>query len=389
MRQRRRLHIAAPILVLAVAGIAPGGDGAFRGEIRIGATLPLTGELDAYGQSAYYGVMTSVKVINSAGGINGKRLEVEWRDNRSDPRQSIRDIEELVGKFKVPAVIGPLFSDSIASVIPVAERLGVVVISPMATMDAITRERPWVFRAGFSNSDQVNALVRFQMEKYGAATCGILYNPRFNFSRELSAVFEHRFAAAGGRVVGRHPFVDEKGKKDYETPLKRLAADNPDFIFAPCVALEATELIRTAKALGIRTRFSGSHTWDIELVFDATGSRLVGTSFTSALFEQGFSYRPFRAFFDAMLQAGMDNPDAEAALAYDSVVLLAEALKKGETPEAVRQALLAIRNLPLATGRTTIGERGETRKPVLIRVVERRNGRLIPVYAERYDPVRD
>lgn len=368
------------------AGEEPAGAAALQGEIVLGATFPLTGELATYGQSAYYGANTRVRLINESGGIAGKRLVLEWRDNGSDPAQAVRDVQELVERHKVPAVLGPLLSDAVLGVRDTAAKLKVVILSPLSTLDASTRDNPWIFRACFNNSTMADGLINFQMNSYGAKSCGILFDSRRAFSRELSLTFQRKFHEKKGSVVGLLSIIGENGEKDYATPLRKLAESAPDFIFAPCYALEATELIHAAKELDIGIRFCGSDAWDNELVFDGSGLRLAGTAFASALFEQAFNYRPFQIFFNAMENAGMDNPDAPAACAYDAVSLLAVALQTGETSEDIRKGLLAVRRLSLATGRVSITPGGDTRKPMLIRIVERRGGRLVPVFAARYDP---
>lgn len=360
--------------------------GDFNGEIVLGATFPLTGELEYYGKSAYFGANTRVRIINAAGGINGKRLALRWRDNRGDPEQAVRDVEELAREHGVPAVIGPLLSDGAIAVRDAAAKLGVVVMSPLATVDAATRGNPWMFRACFNNSAEADGLVNFQMNSYGAKSCGVIFDPRYSFSAELAAIFAQKFTEKGGRVVGKLPFVDAAGEKDYATPLKRLDEGAPDFIFAACYAMEAVEMVRAARDAGVRTRFCGSDAWDNELLFDAAGTRLAGSSFASALFEQNFNYRPFQTFFTAMEQAGMDNPDAPAACAYDAVTLLADCLRTGEKPAEIRDALFQVKRKALATGRTTLTREGDALKPIIIRIAERRGGRLVPVYAERYDP---
>lgn len=383
------------IFAVAVAAFAPfflaaAADRArppeLRGQIVIGGTFPLTGELAYYGQSAYYGANTRVRLINEAGGVNGKRLVINWRDNRSDPEQAARDVEELAREAGVAAVLGPLLSDAAMAARETARRLGVVVMTPLATVDAATRDNPWMFRACFNNSAEAEGLIAFQMNSYGASSCGIVYDSRHAFSTELAAIFAKKFTEKGGRVVGKRSIVDAAGAKDYASPLRTIAEEKPDFIFATCYALEAAELVRAARDLAIDIRFCGSDSWDNELLFDAAGRRLIGTSLASALFERDFNYRPFRVFYDAMEAAGMDTPDAPAACAYDAVTLLADALAGGEGAEDVRQGLLSVKRKALATGRVTITPDGDTLKPMLIRVIEQRGGRLAPIYAERFDP---
>ncbi|MDR1519254.1 MAG: ABC transporter substrate-binding protein [Planctomycetota bacterium] len=358
----------------------------FTGEVVIGATLPLTGKFDYYGQSAYYGALTRARLINEKGGVAGKRLVIEWRDNGSDTGQATRDIEELVSKFQVLAVIGPLLSDSVIAAIPTAKRLRIPLISPLASADIVTVDNAWVFRVCYGNSPQAAALANFQIEKYGAKTCGIIYDSNYFFSAEFPSVFQGKFAALGGKVVAIASFRDENGEKDYEKALRFVAAKNPDFIFAPSYALEATELIHASKELGISTRFCGPETWDNELLFEGAGTRLAGTCFTSVIYEEALRYRPFQEFMREIQNAGMDEPDAQAASAYDAVSLLALAAEKADSPAALRDRLAGFRNLNLATGRMSVDKELNIVKPVLIRVVERKGNRMMPVYAERYDP---
>lgn len=377
--------IALISIALLCAAASPASEPAFSGEIRIGVTLPRTGPLEDYGLSAYYGANTSARLINENGGINGKKLTLIWRDNKSDPEQAKKDIVEFVEKYQTPAVIGPLMSNALMAVRPLAEELKVVVMSPMATIDVATAGNPWVFRATFTNSAEARAVIRFQMEKYGARSAGMLYDSDGAYAVEMAGIFERMFVESGGEFVGAHSFLNAAGEKDYETPLRLLAEKKPDFIFVACYAREATEVIHTARDLDMQIPFCGHYTWDNEVVFEGSGTRLAGTSFASSLFEEGFS-RQVRNFFVAMGEAGMETPDASAACAFDAVAMVARALETGETAADVMKGLMGIRRLMLATGRVTVTPEGETQKPVLIRIVERRGWRLVPIYAERYDP---
>ncbi|MCC8164776.1 MAG: ABC transporter substrate-binding protein [Planctomycetes bacterium] len=377
------------ILILTVVAAWPGrsaaGETGFTGTVVLGATFPRTGELEYYGLSAFYGANTAVRMINARGGVNGKELVLEWRDNGSDAEQARRDIEELVRDRKVPAVIGPLLSDSAMAVRDTARELGVVILSPMSTIDALPEPDPWVFRSVFSNSAEAVALTRFQQEKFGFRSCAILYDSNHRVGLDMAETFGRTFTEAGGRVTGTHTIRAADGGLDFSAALEEIATTRPDFIFAPMYGVEALSLILALRDRGIDTPVCGNNTWDNEVVFDGAGTRLVGTSFASVLFERAAT-RQFREFFTAMEAAGMENPDASAACAYDAVMLLAKALETGESAEEIRTGLLAVRNFNLATGRITITPDGDTRKPVLVRMVERQGWRLMPVYAERYDP---
>jgi branched-chain amino acid transport system substrate-binding protein len=377
------LSLLAPFLLATAARAA---EPEFSGDIVVGASFPLTGIYESYGQSAYYGAVARVRAINENGGVNGKRLVVEWRDNKSNPELSTVQIEEFARDRNFPAVIGPLLSDSAEAMRELTEKYRFVAITPMATRSSLVRRSGWIFRACSSSAAQAEGLIQFQTQLYGADSVGILYDPRHTFSTELANVFAGGFTRSGGKVAASLPLLDDRGEKDYATPLRRLAELKPDFIFAPLYALEAVEMMQALKALSITIRVCGSDTWDNELVFDASGRRLGGTSFASSLFERSFNYPPFQEFFDAMERAGMENPDAQAAYAWDAVSMLAEAFKTGETAEELRKGLEKIENMELATGSLTILPNHESRKPVLVRVIAERRNKLVPVFMKRFDP---
>ncbi|MDR3078041.1 MAG: ABC transporter substrate-binding protein [Planctomycetota bacterium] len=384
-----RWMLTALALVLILTGRARTGEAdssAFSGEIMIGATFPLTGKFSYYAQSAYCGVITRIRQINQAGGVNGKRLSIIWRDNQSQAEQAIKNIEELVEKHRVSAVIGPLMSDVLIDVRPAAERLGVPLVTPLASMESAVGGHPWIFGIAANSSLQAAAMAAFQIDKFGAKTCAIIYDQVYRSSVNMAEIFRSKFTDLGGKVTAQATFRAAGGVKDYLGALRAVEKDNPDFIFAVCYGAEAAELIYASREIGMNIRFCGPEEWDNEELFIGAGTRLAGTVICSSLFEESSRYRPFQRFMAEIRIAGMDEPDAQAALAYDAVSFLAAGLDKSESPEGLRSALDGVKNMNMATGRTSVGAKHNIVKPVLIRVMERRGDRLVPIYAERYDP---
>ena len=76
--------------------------------------------------------------------------------------------------------------------------------------------------------------------------------------------------------------------------------------------------------------------------------------------------KKFRARYDG------ETPDAVAALGYDAMMLLADAITRaGTTAEPrLRDALAATKDFPGVTGRTTIDAERNTSKPAIIVTVK-------------------
>ena len=83
--------------------------GAFA-EIKIGASLPLTGAFSIAGAKHEQGYQLCVDMINERGGINGETVNLIMSDNRSDPATAINQYERFINVDGVDAVFGTFSS---------------------------------------------------------------------------------------------------------------------------------------------------------------------------------------------------------------------------------------------------------------------------------------
>lgn len=83
---------------------------AYAETLRIGASLPITGGLSVSGEKHKRGYELCTKLINEAGGILGRQVELIVSDNRSDPATAINQYERFINVDKVDAVYGTFSS---------------------------------------------------------------------------------------------------------------------------------------------------------------------------------------------------------------------------------------------------------------------------------------
>ena len=70
-------------------------------EIKIGATLPLTGNAAVWGSNAREGVNLAIERINALGGVNGKQIKVIYEDSQALPEKGVPAIRKLIKVDKV------------------------------------------------------------------------------------------------------------------------------------------------------------------------------------------------------------------------------------------------------------------------------------------------
>ncbi len=97
-------------LLAATAAVAIAASAAHAENLRIGASLPITGGLSVSGEKHKRGYELCTKLINEAGGILGRQVELIVSDNRSDTATAINQYERFINVDKVEAVYGTFSS---------------------------------------------------------------------------------------------------------------------------------------------------------------------------------------------------------------------------------------------------------------------------------------
>jgi branched-chain amino acid transport system substrate-binding protein len=112
------------------SGAAEGGGGSEGGgdsnAIRIGASLPLTGEFSIPGAKHRDGYQFCVDKINEAGGLLGRQVELLVNDNRSDTEVTVSQYERFINVENVQLLFGTFSSLLTFPATTVAEQAGMV-----------------------------------------------------------------------------------------------------------------------------------------------------------------------------------------------------------------------------------------------------------------------
>src|SRR5918911_1962516 len=96
----------ALLLTLTLAGCNKGGGGTQGNTVKIGVITSLTGSNAAFGQAHKNGYAVALQEINDAGGILGKKVELDVYDDQSKPDQAVQGVSKLVDQDKVPLLLG-------------------------------------------------------------------------------------------------------------------------------------------------------------------------------------------------------------------------------------------------------------------------------------------
>jgi branched-chain amino acid transport system substrate-binding protein len=141
MRRIVWLLALLPVLAaLVVAGCGGGGEtssgtggetGAASGEpIKIGASLPLTGDFSEPGVAAQQGYQIWQQQVNDSGGLLGRPVKITIKDDQSDQNAVVTDYNALIQQEKVDLLLGTFSSLLNLPASAVAERNQMLYVEP-------------------------------------------------------------------------------------------------------------------------------------------------------------------------------------------------------------------------------------------------------------------
>jgi branched-chain amino acid transport system substrate-binding protein len=377
MKNQRNVRLAAMATLALLAACSKSGDAGKvekaegGATIRIGEFASLTGKEATFGTSSHEGTTLAVEEINAAGGVLGAQLELVYEDNRSTPGESATIAKKLITRDKVVALLGEVASGRSLEAAPIAQQNQIPMISPSSTNPKVTEQGDYIFRVCFIDPFQGTLLANFAKNTLKATKVAVLSDVSAPYSVGLGQFFKEAWQAGGGQLVSDAKYTG--GDKDFKAQLTIIKNAAPDAIMVPGYYTDVGLIVAQARQLGIKVPIFGGDGWEApELIQIAGAQNLVDTYYSTHFSPQ--STDPAAQKFVAAYKARYNGkvPDAMAALGYDSVMVLADAMRRAGTTEgpALRDAIAATSGFSGATGVTTLNEKRDASKPAVIITVK-------------------
>ncbi|MBQ6056757.1 MAG: ABC transporter substrate-binding protein [Treponema sp.] len=371
-------------LSLAMAGLLVlGCSGKSEDVIKVGSIGPLSGPVAVYGVECKNGIELAVEEINAAGGVNGKMLKIVAEDDEGNPEKSVSAYKKLTTKDGIKLVIGSLTSGCTQAITQLAQAQKVLQIAPAATAPAITDAGNFIFRTCFIDPFQGTVGGKFSYETLGSRKAAVLYDIGNDYSVGLTDNFVATFEALGGKIVAKESYAT--GDKDFNAQLTKIKNANPDVVYLPdyygTVALIAKQL----RAQGINTPIVGADGWD-GMNNDNAGDEVLN-GFYSNHYATDSTEGAVQKFVEAFQAKYNKVPNAFAALGYDSVYMLKDAIAAAGSAdsEAVRDALEKTDG-DYVTGHLTFDDKRNPIKSAVMLEVIRKDGALTTAYKTTVQP---
>jgi branched-chain amino acid transport system substrate-binding protein len=378
MRSMRKLNVFVALVSIVLMACPPPeanrNADTGKGDILIGEYGSMTGSEATFGQETHNAIMVAVDEINAAGGVNGRKLRILTEDTQSKAEEAANAVTKLITQNSVVALLGEVASSSSIAAAPIAQSNKIPMITPSSTNPAVTQKGDYIFRVCYIDPYQGQSMANYVTNNLKVKTAAILIDVRSDYSTGLAQFFEEQFLKNGGRVVVKQSYA--KGDNDFRSQLTAIRAANPDIIFIPGYYNDMGQIAIQARDLGLKQPLVGGDGWESPKLIEIGGKALEGAFYSTHYVPT--DPNPLVQKFVTQYQKRHGRiPDGLAALAYDAVYVLADAIKRAGTTDgpALRDAIAATKGLQGVTGTITIGpDRNPQGKDFVI--VEVRNGEL-------------
>ncbi len=338
-------------------------------EIVIGEYGSMTGGTATFGQSSHKGIVMAVDAINLGGGLLGKKIRLVTEDDQGKPEEAQTVVTKLINKDRVSAILGEIASSNSLAGAPVCQSNRIPMVSPGSTNPKVTEQGNFIFRVCFIDPFQGQVMAKFATNTLKLKNVAILRDIKSDYSVGLANFFTEAFTKSGGTIASDESYT--QGDKDFTAQLTSIKAKNPDGIFVPGYYTEVGLIARQARKLGITVTLMGGDGWDSSKLWEIGGDALNGCYYSNhySVDDPSEVLQKFVKDYKTKFGQTADSiPDAMAALGYDAMLVLADAMKRANSinSDSVRIALAATKGLIGVTGTITLDEKRNAVKPAVV-----------------------
>jgi branched-chain amino acid transport system substrate-binding protein len=311
---------------------------------KIGVNMALTGATAPYDQPALAGLKMAVAEINAKGGIGGKsKIVLSIRNDRSDAGQAAADSQTLAAQ----GINFMMLPGDPSTSIPagtVAQSHHIPMMTCLASLPTQRKAIGPYFFGGESADNVVAAAEAVYAVHQGWKTAYTLVGPDNAYTENYPKYFAKAFKAAGGKVLGTTTW--RSGTTDFSPQIQKIKKLHPQpaVIESSMYEPDLPAFIKQLRAAGVHARLLQSDASDTPTI-EQLGKLVNGLTFSTLGFPTPHSklagfYTRFKKRY------GHQPPNVLAAVCYDSMYLIADAVAKAgtTTPATVVKTLNSVKH---------------------------------------------
>ena len=251
---RPAIAAVAALALVGVAGASRASDpGVTPTSIRLGGTVPLSGEAAAFG-SVGPGAKAYFDYVNAKGGVNGRKITYTYYDDGYNPAQTVQLTRKLVEQDKVFAIFGSVGTDNNLAIRDYLNAAKVPQLFVADGSDALGRgyaKYPWTM--GFLQSYRGEGAVygRDIVKRAPKAKIAVLLE-NTELGKDMTRGLSRAITGKGPSIAASQPY--EYTASDVSSQIAQLKASGADTLMLFATPKFMIQALVAAHKLGWKPR---------------------------------------------------------------------------------------------------------------------------------------
>jgi branched-chain amino acid transport system substrate-binding protein len=343
--------------------------------IKIGFAGCLTGRLSDLGVAGRNGVILAVEQINTAGGIQGRPIELLVRDDQHDPEIAKQVDQDLIDAG-VAAIIGHLTSAMSMAAVPLVNEEQMVLISPTTSTNELTGLDDYFLRVCPSSNTQTDQLARYAFTTMGLRKIASVYDlSNRAFAEGLYQNFKTQFENMGGTLVHTTTFTSGE-PISYLTLTRNLLDVEADGLFIVASALDTALLCQQLRKENVDIPIISSAWAFTPDIIRHGGSAVEGLIFSEAYYKES-KHPDYLAFQREFRNRFGHEPGFAGTFSYEAARVVFTALAQTDDSSRLKEVIIAHQVFAGLQGQIRIDRYGDAQRKRFVITIK--NGQFVTV----------
>jgi branched-chain amino acid transport system substrate-binding protein len=320
--------LTAAALLLAVPAFAAGPvRGVTDSEIVIGTYTDLSGVTAMWGVNNSNSWRMVFDQVNTAGGINGRKIRYIVEDNQYQVPRSVQAANKLINRDGVFIMVANGGTPMNNAVMPDQLAKGVANVFPLTSARSMYEPLNHLkFGLGSSYYDQIRAGLKYFIEQRGKKRiCAMAQDT--DFGRDITAGVGDQLKAANMKLTGET--LHRPTDTDFSASVARMRDANCDILVLGTIVRDTVQIVSAVRKIGWNVDMLGQAAAYDDVVAEVPGGTTEGLyTMTPMLFAAETSESPeIQAFVDAYKKHYGKPPNFAAQIGYTGAIVTVQALK--------------------------------------------------------------
>jgi len=342
--------------------------------VKIGFIGGLSGRVADLGTAGRNGFMLAIEEQNAKGGLNGRPIEVIYKDDQQQPQRAQALIDDLL-KENVDAIIGPMTSAMAMATVDQINIAKTLMMACTVSTHQLTDIDDSFMRPLSDNKSHAAKMATFikQYEPLAKQAVAIVDIGNKAYTLDWIDGFKQAYESDNHSIRATHTFISTE-----DTPFARVASVamkiDPDLVVLAMNAVDATLMIKQIRLANPEVVIAVAEWAGTERLIQL-GGQYVENVYVPQYIDRSSTKKSYLTFKQRFNKRFQSAPGFPALFCYDATRIVLTGLSRREAPQSLKEILLSIGSFEGTQGPIRLNKYGDGQSSTFITRIQ--NGRFV------------